>query len=287
MSNEFDKSGDSPVDNKVGSKISQKRIARGLTIEQVAEDLKYNIDYLRAIEESRYGDLPAPSYVRGYVRTIARYLELDGDTLSEAYAKEVALEVPDPERERHDTMRISIQSEVKANTWLAPLMVVLAIALVLGLFVLFTGAEKEGKVLSDSKPVTQPATPIDTIAVPPIDTVVPEPVAVVPEKIVEVDSTPVVTLSDSLILLLTATEDSSIVQVAVDGSRQYNDYIRSGETRRFAAKESFHIKAGRNGILSYDLNGKKIFISGAWESYAKITSAGVLPFSKSEWKRKF
>ncbi|PYT14046.1 MAG: hypothetical protein DMF51_09410 [Acidobacteria bacterium] len=43
--------------------------------------------YLQAIEEERFGDLPAAVFVRGFLREYARCLGLPGDDVAQTYMK--------------------------------------------------------------------------------------------------------------------------------------------------------------------------------------------------------
>ncbi|HOX46587.1 MAG TPA: helix-turn-helix domain-containing protein [Myxococcota bacterium] len=64
-----------------GRLLRQVREARGLDLERLANLTKINIFYLRRMEENDLSQLPAPVYVRGYLRLLARLLKLDADKL--------------------------------------------------------------------------------------------------------------------------------------------------------------------------------------------------------------
>ncbi len=65
----------------VGTELRAARQARRIDISKVATDLKIREDFLLAIENARYGDLPGIPYAIGYVRTYATYLGLDSEDL--------------------------------------------------------------------------------------------------------------------------------------------------------------------------------------------------------------
>ncbi|MDQ6919941.1 MAG: helix-turn-helix domain-containing protein, partial [Candidatus Dormibacteraeota bacterium] len=69
----------------LGSLLGAARAARGVTLEQAATATRIRVHHLAALEEDRLGSLPAPVYVRGYLRTYAGYLEVDADALVDAY----------------------------------------------------------------------------------------------------------------------------------------------------------------------------------------------------------
>ncbi|MEX0782242.1 MAG: helix-turn-helix transcriptional regulator [Dehalococcoidia bacterium] len=57
--------------------LRSARIQRGLTIEQVAQDTRISARFLEALENEAFQELPAPVYVRGFLRSYANYLRLD------------------------------------------------------------------------------------------------------------------------------------------------------------------------------------------------------------------
>jgi cytoskeletal protein RodZ len=65
----------------VGEILRTTRESRKLTIEQVNRDTKISVQTIRAIEEDDFGAFPSETYVKGFVRTYAEYLGLDGNKL--------------------------------------------------------------------------------------------------------------------------------------------------------------------------------------------------------------
>jgi cytoskeletal protein RodZ len=69
----------------LGSLLGEARQARGVTLEQAAGATRIQVRHLSALEGDRLADLPAPVYVRGYIRSYATYLEVDAAALIGAY----------------------------------------------------------------------------------------------------------------------------------------------------------------------------------------------------------
>lgn len=65
----------------LGEQLRQRREARGLSLGEVAERLKLSVRQLEAIERNDFALLPGSTFVRGFVRNYARYLEMDVDAL--------------------------------------------------------------------------------------------------------------------------------------------------------------------------------------------------------------
>ncbi len=65
----------------IGATLREARERRGLTIEQVAQDTRISARFLEALEAEAFELLPAPVYVRGFLRSYASYLKLDPQPL--------------------------------------------------------------------------------------------------------------------------------------------------------------------------------------------------------------
>jgi cytoskeleton protein RodZ len=72
---------ESPREDSVGEILARARAARGFTLEDVAQQLKFGSRQLEALEQNRFDRLPSGTFARGMVRSYARLLKLDGDAL--------------------------------------------------------------------------------------------------------------------------------------------------------------------------------------------------------------
>jgi flagellar biosynthesis protein FlhG len=70
-----------------GADLRDERQRLRLAIETIAEKTKIRRAYLQAIEEERFGDLPAAVFVRGFLREYARCLGLSGEDVARNYMK--------------------------------------------------------------------------------------------------------------------------------------------------------------------------------------------------------
>jgi len=68
-----------------GSWLRTQREARGVTIDAIAETSKISRRYLEALETDRFDALPAPVFVRGFLREYARIVGLDSDEVANFY----------------------------------------------------------------------------------------------------------------------------------------------------------------------------------------------------------
>ncbi|MBX3663435.1 MAG: helix-turn-helix domain-containing protein [Burkholderiales bacterium] len=65
-----------------GRMLAEARMAKGLTLAEVAAQLKLSPSQVAALEADDYGSLPGPVFVRGFIRNYARLLEQDPEQLS-------------------------------------------------------------------------------------------------------------------------------------------------------------------------------------------------------------
>ena len=76
----------------VGEELARARAARGLSIAEVAQLMKFAPRQIEALEQERFEDLPAGAFARGMVRSYARVLKLDPEPL----VRMMAARVPPP-----------------------------------------------------------------------------------------------------------------------------------------------------------------------------------------------
>jgi Helix-turn-helix domain/RodZ C-terminal domain len=94
----------------IGSSLREARLRQELDFPELEERTKIRPKYLRALEDERFDILPAPTYVRGFLRSYAEALGLDGQpfvdeynsrfTVGEDDAPLRARRVPPPRRDR-------------------------------------------------------------------------------------------------------------------------------------------------------------------------------------------
>ena len=72
-----------------GEVFKQARARAGISIEEVSSFLHLPLVVIDALESDQQDRMPEPTYVKGYIRSYARYLELDPEPLIESYIKYV------------------------------------------------------------------------------------------------------------------------------------------------------------------------------------------------------
>jgi cytoskeletal protein RodZ len=70
---------------EIGSSLRDARARQGLELDELERRTKIRAKYLRALEDERFEQLPAPTYVKGFLRTYADALGLDGRLYVDEY----------------------------------------------------------------------------------------------------------------------------------------------------------------------------------------------------------
>ena len=99
---------------EIGTSLREARERQGLGYPEVELATKIRAKYIRALEEEDFTSIPGDAYIRGFLRTYAEYLGLDGDVYAEEYASRFSTgwrdELPArPERRRVRTRERPIE----------------------------------------------------------------------------------------------------------------------------------------------------------------------------------
>jgi cytoskeleton protein RodZ len=70
---------------EIGNSLREARYRQQLELTEIEQATKIRARYLQALEEESFDVLPAPTYVKGFLRTYADYLGLDGQLYVDEY----------------------------------------------------------------------------------------------------------------------------------------------------------------------------------------------------------
>ena len=90
---------------EIGNSLREARERQGLGYPEIELATKIRAKYIRALEEEDFTSIPGDAYIRGFLRTYAEYLGLDGDVYVDEYASRFITSwrdelPPRPERRR-------------------------------------------------------------------------------------------------------------------------------------------------------------------------------------------
>ncbi len=79
---------------RVGEELRDARLALGVSLEEMADELRINRRYLAAVEEGRVRDLPGIAYATGFVRSYAQILGLDAPEMVRRFREGAGVAAP-------------------------------------------------------------------------------------------------------------------------------------------------------------------------------------------------
>jgi transcriptional regulator with XRE-family HTH domain len=237
----------------LGERFRAAREQRGLTLSEVAEQIRIRSVYLAAIEEENWSAIGAPVYVRGFLRTYARFLGLDpeqavGEFNTSSPSGAAAAPPPPPK----PVGSLAAYQEARS---LAPLLwVASAIALALIGFVIYLYVAP-----SRAQPPLAAASPAATVASlgqapsgAAGNRALSRPVARTPSR-------SILPQTRTLAIHLTAP---SWLKVTVDGNVSIEGTFPAGTTKTFHGKSAL-IRVGNAGGVQIVVNGRRIGKLGA------------------------
>lgn len=124
----------------LGEKLRQFRTEKRMALNEVSRITKIQIAYLEYLEEGKWDKLPADVYVKGFLRSYADFLGVDGNVLIKLYEKEKGIKKnleksKNPQLEKPAQKPINISSFVFTPQKIAVSLI--AILIIIGLFYLY------------------------------------------------------------------------------------------------------------------------------------------------------
>jgi cytoskeletal protein RodZ len=149
---------------EIGNSLREARQRRGIDFAQVELATKIRSKYIRALEDEQFEVLPSETYVKGFLRTYADYLGLDGQLYVDEYNARFVIGEERELRPRRSQARPRRSRRLEAG------IVVAALAAIIVLAVVVIAAWSSGGTPKSSTP---PVHTVTTTVRPPLLTVVP------------------------------------------------------------------------------------------------------------------
>lgn len=227
----------------MGERFRAAREARGLSLSDVAEQIRIRSVYLASIEEENWNAIGAPVYIRGFLRTYARFLGVDPEEAVAAFnrtqpAMPAALGLPATEQPK---------AEATARRGSALVWVAAAVAVLLIAFVVYNEVTmRRGGAAADVSQAT--AEPSPTAAASAAATAPAQPQPAASPAGAGPDG------SKTLALVLSAP---SWLRVTVDGSVSMEGTFPAGTTKTFHGRSAL-VRIGNAGGVKIYVDGKDV-----------------------------
>lgn len=233
----------------VGELLRKEREAQGKSIADVARATKLTARNIEALEEDRFSALPGQVYVRGHLKTYARFLRLNEDEILAKYLR-LTQQQETTELDEWDKVELELHEQQRrtGKAWIAIL-----IAVVVVVVAVFLVSKWKAPSPGEEVPLVNNELRQGTGADPMIDW-------------------------SRLDLMLVAKERVS-VRVSVDGAVASELTLEAGERRRWEADERLSLDASNGGALEIYVGGTYRGTAGSGPGPVEnlvITERGIL-----------
>jgi len=198
-----------------GELLSEAREQAGYSQQDVAVELHLKPELIQAIDDEKLDELPEPAYVRGYLRSYARMVSVDVDTVLNAYS---SLNHETPEWEFNEPAR----HEVAQGRKLTPVTIIVFV-IILGLLVTWlltegNGSKNETEVVAEATAPEPSQESVPVVVETPVSTTTPEslPPAELDAEVEPALAEEVLVQEDSLTLEEEPVEEVAIVEDGLD-----------------------------------------------------------------------
>jgi cytoskeleton protein RodZ len=256
---------------RIGQALREARLERGIELSEVERVTKIRVKFLRAMEENRWEELPAPVYARGFLSAYARYLGLDDGPLVEEYRRGVESawgSEPIPE----GVLRRGQLSRERARWPRGPLLAGLLALVVVGLAigVALGGSDDGGQPERGKRKQTAARTNTEPESTAPSDQSVTSP------------GGQSVTGASEVSVELRPTEEVWVCLIDADGDHLVNgETLVAGDSRGPFASQSFEMTFG-NGSIEMTVDDQPVAVPGLAEPLGyRVGPSGVSRLASS------
>jgi cytoskeleton protein RodZ len=243
---------------EIGNSLREARLRQGFELPRVEADTKIRAKYLRGLEEEHFEVLPGDTYVKGFLRTYAEYLGLDGQLYVDEYNSRFAREEEFPPMQPAGPRRRAPAGRMESN------FVVVALAGIVAVTILVVVAWKFG---SSDNPTS--ATLLDGAG--------PTTTQGGTETGDQVQPPPPAPKARKARLVLRASGGDCWVQVRAGGASGellYEGTLQQGQTQRFTKWKKLWLQLGAPAYLKAKLNGHSADLPAS-PAIVAVTARGV------------
>ena len=267
----------------VGAYLRELRARRGVSLEEVARTTRVAQRYLAALEADAFDGLPAPVFIRGFIRA---YCQALGEPPEEALAcydsrdgHVPAVPIRPAVRPRAGGVEVRTRGALLVSFLL---LVVLGMALVTVALVLQPRDRAEravAEVRPDAQPLPPPLpAPATPAPVPSQPTRAPAPPPIVARPAAPPPAAPApppaeppaIASLDAVIggvvspyRLVARTSETTWIRVRTEDGRSSEENVPAGEVREWVSDRPFVVTLGNAGGVSLELNGRTLPSLGA------------------------
>ncbi len=260
----------------IGQSLEKARNERGLTLEEVECATKIRKRYLVGLERGDYGELPGAVYARGFLKTYANYLGLDGEELSQELKvrkkprRERGVSYGAPKTSEFDRPLVNPgqlgpaqggRKSTSGTTMLILLVALLALAAVGTLYYVGRGVQISGENPAPSPPSEEKQQAADGSK---------QEAGGAPQAEKEKEEAANGGAGDSeaagdgepqpdtLTVVVSVEGSPSWLSILADGNLRYEQIAQPGFSQTFEAQREISIRTGNAGAVGVEVNGQDL-----------------------------
>jgi len=263
------------VEKRWGALLREARIKRGMSVEDICSTLHFETKLIDAIEAEQQEQLPTASFVRGYLRSYSRLLEIDAEPVVQAYSRVCG----DDASVITTVVQVKEVSSKDAGpryaTWLVVAILVISLVVWWWAEVLLPSAVNNDAAETVTETVIIDSPAPDLVVLPEVEEPVVEAAPAVMSTVAEVE--PVISEPEPQLstLVLKFADDSWVEINDAQGERLYMDVAKAGQSKTVVGEPPFKMLFGNAPAVTLEYNGK-IY------DHTKHNKKGVARFSLGE-----
>ncbi len=239
----------------LGDSLRRARSDRGLSLADLQARTKIRAKYLAALEDERFEDLPPLPFARGFLRALARELDLDVDPLTRRLEAAVA-RADLPFAQAWGRLDGAITPAVQPSRLRRLAVTVAVVALVVGAALAVYFAQQLRQL---GEPAVAPVPPaVSTSVVGPATESPAEPTTAVAQPTPKPRDPREIPPADTGIRVEVIASGRSWIRVVADDQRVFEGFVGAGEVRRWDARATITMRVGNAGAVSVLANDRSL-----------------------------
>jgi cytoskeletal protein RodZ len=234
----------------LGIRLRELREAKGVSLDDIARSTRVGRRHLEALETDSWAELPAPVFVKGFIRAYCDFLDASPDEALGVYREATG------ESAKAEHVQSILRSGPSRRAGPFVISLVLFIALGASLFALRLGLKSS----PPSAPATSASARGDTASVPSSASIPAATAPVIQTQPVPVSAADAKPAAQRLVI---HAVEPTWIRVQVDDGQVSEELLPAGAGREWTAARRFVLTVGNAGGLEIDLNGKRMPALGA------------------------
>lgn len=241
---------------EIGKSLKEAREARGLSLSEVEEETKIRRKYLQALENEQYDVLPGQVYTRAFLKSYARFLNLNVEEVMEAFnyshGQEDTIEHNSGQKSEqniehnsvsYSNLKQDLKLKQKPRNWLylATIVIILGLSISIYYATQGTGFNRPGR--EELQTVEQGVNANDQSNPP-------------------AAQQPATNTQPGVRLTFNVIKDTCWMRVIVDGTPAFQGVVTAGQTQEYTGNERVSFRLGNAGVVQVELNGQDLGFLG-------------------------